>query len=136
MRTRASPNRPDGIALHCGNLLGPVLEQADEDGFDDPADVRLQRARFIPSRKRSEAFIRTQHSLRKSEASSGGIRAGIPRVGTGRDHAAYPAERREWMLKAGFSMRWGRGFEIRYLGHETRPTMIQYEASRRRYHWD
>jgi hypothetical protein len=92
--------------------LGPVLEHADTDGFDDPDDVPISK----------KTFHRIQKSLRRLYMDAGvpkNVRRRILEASVRapqnwhRDviRAAYSSEDGEWKLTAVFSMRWVRGFD-------------------------
>ncbi len=96
--------------------LGPVLEHADIDGFEDPDDVPISEG----------TFRRIQDSLRKLH-----IDAHVPKnirrrileasVRAPQDwhqdaiRAAYRSDDEDWKLTAVFSMRWVRGFDDQIL---------------------
>jgi hypothetical protein len=126
-----SANESDQLRAKAVISLGPVLELADTDGFDDP-DM------LPPITERS--FRKIQHSLRKLYSDSStpkevrrrileaSVRAPEPwhedAIG-----GAYSSGDREWMLTAVFGMRHVRGFEGPILEALNNPDPeIHYEA--------
>jgi len=118
--------------------LGPALEHADVDGFDDPDDVPISE----------EAFRKIQETLRELY-----FDAGIPKevrrrileasVRAGqkwhRDaiRAAYSSDDEDWKLTAVFSMRFVEGFEDQILESlESDNEHIQYEAVHAAGEWE
>ena len=121
---------PEGLRARAAISLGPVLEQADIDGFDDPDDVPITQGTFrniqdafqklyfdnsVPKEVRRrilEASVRAPESWHQNA------------IGT-----AYSSGDREWMLTAVFSMRWVRGFDDQILeALESADPDIHYEA--------
>jgi hypothetical protein len=117
--------------------LGPVLEEADTDGFDDPEYVPITERKFrniqaalqklyfdnsIPKEVRRrilEASVRAPESWHQNA------------IGT-----AYSSGDREWMLTAVFSMRWVRGFDDQILeALESADPDIHYEAIQAAGNW-
>jgi len=130
MRIVRSPNEPEGLRATAAISLGPVLELADTDGFDDPDDVPITASTFHSIQ---ETFQRlyfdnsTPQQVRRRvlEAS---VRA--PQ-GWHEDaiRAAYSSGERDWMLTAVFSMRWVRGFDDQILeALKSADPDIHYEA--------
>jgi hypothetical protein len=110
--------------------LGPVLEHADIDGFEDPDDVPISKNSF---RKIQESLRRLYMDIdvpknvrrRILEAS---VRAPLD---WHKDaiRAAYSCEDGDWRLTAVFSMRWVRGFDDQILeALESDNQEIYYEA--------
>jgi HEAT repeat protein len=96
--------------------LGPVLDQASIDGFDDPDDVPIAEETFkliLESFRKlyTEADLPNEVRRRILEAS---VRA--PQ-GWHQDavRVAYAADDEDWNLTAVFSMRWVRGFDDQIL---------------------
>ncbi len=96
--------------------LGPVLEQADIDGFEDPDYVPITEATFHRIQNSLhklyfDADVPTNVRRRILEAS---VRA---RQGWHQDaiRAAYCDADEDWKLTAVFSMRWVRGFDVQIL---------------------
>lgn len=110
--------------------LGPVLDQADTDGFDDPDNVPISK----------ETFRKIQESLRWLY-----LDATVPKnvrrrileasVRAPQDwhqdaiRAAYFSDDEDWRLTAVFSMRWVRGFDNQILeALESSNPDIHYQA--------
>ncbi len=110
--------------------LGPVLEHADIDGFDDPDDVPISEETFrkiqeslhrfyldatVPKdvrRRILEASVRAPQSWHQDAV-----------------RAAYPSDDEDWRLTAVFSMRWVRGFDSQILeALESNNQDIHYQA--------
>ena len=106
----------DQLRSQAAVSLGPVLEHADTDGFEDPDDVPISEA----------SFHRIQNSLRKLyfdadvpkdvrrrvlEASVRAPQGWHPDA----VRAAYGSDDEDWKLTAVFSMRWVRGFDDQIL---------------------
>jgi len=96
--------------------LGPVLEYADTDGFEDPDDVPISES----------TFSRIQESFRKLYMDTevpNEVRRRIleTSVRAPQDwhqdavRAAYSSDDEDWKLTAAFSMRWIRGFNKQIL---------------------
>lgn len=125
-----SPDEPEQLRARAALALGPVLEQAETDGFEDPDDVPISRRAFrniqnllqklyfdeiVPKEVRRrilEASVRAPRSWHQNAISS-----------------AYSSGDKEWMLTAVFSMRWVRGFDHQILeALKSADPEIHYEA--------
>jgi len=125
-----SPDEPERLRARAAIALGPVLEQAETDGFEDPDDVpitqrtfrniqdSLQKLHFdksIPKEVRRrilEASVRAPESWHQNAI-----------------RAAYSSGDKDWMLTAVFSMRWVRGFDDQILeALKSADPEIHYEA--------
>jgi hypothetical protein len=110
--------------------LGPVLEESDTDGFEDPDDVAITQSTFrniqdslqklyfdssIPKEVRRrilEASVRAPENWHQNAI-----------------RAAYSSGDKDWMLTAVFTMRWVRGFDDQILEALKSPDPdIHYEA--------
>ena len=125
------PDEPEQLRATAAIALGPVLEQAETDGFEDPDDVMpitqrtfrniqdwLQKLHFdnsIPKEVRRRIL---EASVRAPEVwHQNAIRA------------AYSSGDKEWILTAVFSMRWIRGFDDQILeALKSADPEIHYEA--------
>jgi hypothetical protein len=113
----SSPGEPEQLRALAAISLGPVLEQTDIAGFDDPDDVppitepmfrniqdslqQLYKDDNIPKevrRRIMEASVRASETWHQNAI-----------------QAAYSSGDRDWMLTAVFSMRWVRGFDDQIL---------------------
>ena len=131
------PDKPEQLRAAAAIALGPVLEQADIDGFEDPHDVPITQRTFrniqdllhklhfdnsIPKEVRRrilEASVRAPEEWHQN-----GIRA------------AYSSGDKEWILTAVFSMRWVRGFDDQILeALKSGDAQIQYEAIQAAGNW-
>ena len=121
---------PEGLRARAAISLGPVLEQADIDGFDDPDDVPITQGTF---RNIQDAFQKLyfDNSVPK-EVRRRILEASVRAPESWHQNAigaAYSSGDREWMLTAVFSMRWVRGFDDRILeALESADPDIHYEA--------
>ena len=125
-----SPDEPERLRARAAIALGPVLEQAETDGFKDPDDApitqrtfrhiqdSLQKLHFdnsIPKEVRRrilEASVRAPESWHQIAI-----------------RAAYSSGDKDWMLTAVFSMRWVRGFDDQILeALKSADPEIHYEA--------
>ncbi len=125
-----SPNEPERLRSRAAIALGPVLEQAETDGFEDPDDVPISQRTFrsiqtslrnlhfdngIPKEVRRrilEASVRAPESWHRNAISP-----------------AYSSGDKDWMLTAVFSMRWVRGFDDQILeALKSADPEIHYEA--------
>jgi hypothetical protein len=109
-------NEPEPLRARAAIALGPVLELADTDGFDDPEDIPITEPKFhgiqallqklysgqsIPKEVRRrilEASVRAPESWHRNAIS-----------------AAYSSGDRDWVLTAVFSMQWVAGFDDQIL---------------------
>ncbi len=125
-----SGEEPNELRGKAAISLGPVLEHADTDRFEDPDDVPISEA----------TFHRIQNSLRKLyfdadvpkdvrrrvlEASARAPQGWHPDA----VRAAYGSDDEDWQLTAVFSMRWVRGFDdqiLEALGSDSED--IHYQA--------
>jgi HEAT repeat protein len=110
--------------------LGPVLELADTDGFDDPEDIPISESAYhkirdLLYRLYTDASVPKKVRRRILEAS---VRA--PQDWhKGAVRAAYYSDDEDWRLTAVFSMRWIRGFEREILeALESDNQDVHYEA--------
>jgi hypothetical protein len=111
-----SANEPEQLRAQAAVSLGPVLEQAEADGFEDPNDVPIAE----------RTFRNIQDSLRKLYFDNGTpkeVRRRILEASVRASEAwhqdairyAYFSGDEEWMLTAVFSMRWVGGFDDQIL---------------------
>jgi hypothetical protein len=111
-----SPDEPERLRAKAAIALGPVLEQANVDGFEDPDDVPITQG----------TFRNIQDSLRKLCLDNGipkGVRRRILEASVRAPESwhqdaigvAYSSGDKEWMLTAVFSMRWVHGFDDQIL---------------------
>jgi hypothetical protein len=132
-----SPGEPEQLRVRAAIALGPVLEQLEMDGFEDPDDVTISQRTFrniqelfqklyfddtIPKEVRRrilEASVRAPESWHQNAI-----------------RAAYSSGDKEWILTAVFSMRWVRGFDDQILeALKSADPEIQYEAIQAAGNW-
>jgi hypothetical protein len=132
-----SPGEPEQLRARAAIALGPVLEQAETDGFEDPDDVPISRRTFrniqdllqklyfdntIPKEVRRrilEASVRAPESWHQNAI-----------------RAAYSSGDNEWILTAVFSMRWVLGFDDQILeALKSADPDIHYEAIQAAGNW-
>ena len=121
---------PEGLRAKAAIALGPVLEQAYTDEFDDPEDVPITQPMFLKIQKSLQILyldntIPKEVRRRILEAS---VRApeNWHREAIG---AAYSSGDKELVLTAVFSMRWVRGFDDQILeALKSADPLIHYEA--------
>ena len=110
--------------------LGPALEEAYLDDFEDPDDVAITEPTFHSIRD-------SLHKLYLDESNPKEVRRQILEAAvrapqdwqTSAISAAYSSGDKDWMLTAVFAMRWVRGFEDQILeALESADPEIHYEA--------
>ena len=125
-----SAHEPERLRARAVISLGPVLEYADTEGFEDPDDVPITERTFrnildvlhklylddnIPKEVRRrilEASVRAPENWHQNAIRS-----------------AYSSGDKDWMLTAVFSMRWVRGFGDQILeALKSADSDIHYEA--------
>ncbi|MCF8080315.1 MAG: hypothetical protein K9K88_13640 [Desulfobacterales bacterium] len=123
-------SEPEALRGQSAIALGPVLDLADMDGFDDPDDVPISE----------EMFGNIQESFRRlylDAAVPKNVRRRILEASVRapqdwhRDaiRAAYASADEDWQLTAIFSMRWVRGFKKQFLeALESSNPEIHYQA--------
>lgn len=125
-----SANESEQMRTRAAISLGPVLEQANIDEFEDPDSVPISERTF---RQIQESLRRVylDHNTPK-EVRRRVLEASVRAPEAWHQDAirdAYSSGDREWMLTAVFSMRWVRGFEDQILeALKSADPEIQYEA--------
>jgi len=126
----SSAHEPERLRARAAISLGPVLEQADIDGFEDPDDVPITEHTFLTIQESLEKLylgksIPKEVRRRSLEAS---VRA--PQIWHQRAiEQAYSSGDKEWMLTAVFAMRWVRGFDDQILAAlKSSDLEIKYQA--------
>jgi len=132
-----SPDEPEGLRATAAIALGPVLEQADTFGFDDPDDVPITQRTFrdIQGSLQKLYFDNTVPKEVRRRILEASVRA--PETWhQNAIMAAYSSGDKDWMLTAVFSMRWVRGFDDRILeALKSADPEIHYEAVRAAGNW-
>jgi hypothetical protein len=130
MAIAGSADEPEELRATAAIALGPVLEQADTDEFEDPDDVPISERTFeriqdsfqklyfdnnVPKlvrRRILEASVRAPEEWHRNAIS-----------------AAYASGDRDWILTAVFAMRYVRGFDKQILeALKSGDDEIHYEA--------
>lgn len=109
-------DEPDELRARAALSLGPVLDQADLDGFEDPDDTPISESMF----KQIES---TLHDLYVDETQPKEVRRRIFEASVRAPQewhedairAAYDSGDREWILTAVFAMQWVPGFDKQIL---------------------
>lgn len=107
---------PEQLRAQAAIALGPVLELADTDGFDEPDDLPITERTFGEIRD-SLHKLYLDTGLPK-EVRRRILEASVRAPDAWHEEAvrqAYSSGDREWMLTAVFCMRWVRGFEAQIL---------------------
>ena len=129
---------PADLRAKAAVSLGPVLEQADTDGFEDPEDVPISEITF---RKIQDKLHRLflENSISK-EVRRRILEASVRAPQNWHQKAimtAYSSGDKDWMLTAVFSMRWVRGFEDQILEALKSPDPeIHYQAVSAAGNWE
>jgi hypothetical protein len=133
-----SADEPEQLRAKAAISLGPVLEQAETDGFEDPDDVPITERTFRNIQDSLEK-IYLDNSTPK-EVRRRILEASVRAPETWHQDAirdAYSSGDEEWMLTAVFSMRWVRGFEDQILAAlKSADPEIQYEAVKAAGNWE
>jgi len=111
-----SADEPEQLRARAAISLGPVLEQADTDGFEDPDDVPITERTFRNILDSMEKLY-LDNSIPK-ELRRRILEASVRAPQTWHEDAiknAYSSGDKEWVLTAVFSMRWVRGFDDQIL---------------------
>ena len=125
-----NPDEPEGLRAQAAISLGPVLEQADTDGFEDPDDVPITERTFrnIRSSLQEIYFDKTTPKEVRRRILEASVRA-AESWHQNAIKAAYSSGDKDWMLTAVFSMRWVRGFDDQILeALKSADPEIHYEA--------
>ncbi len=133
-----SADEPEQLRAKAAISLGPVLEQAETDGFEDPDDVPITERTFRNIQDSLEK-IYLDNSTPK-EVRRRILEASVRAPETWHQDAiryAYSSGDKEWMLTAVFSMRWVRGFDDQILAAlKSADAEIQYEAVKAAGNWE
>jgi hypothetical protein len=129
---------PEQLRARAAISLGPVLEHADTDGFEDPDDVPITEQTFHDIQDRLEKVYR-DHSTPK-EVRRRCLEASVRAANAWHEDAissAYSSGDKEWMLTAVFSMRWVRGFDNQILqALKSDDPEIHYQAVNAAGNWE
>jgi hypothetical protein len=106
-----SADEPEQLRAKAAISLGPVLEQAYIDGFEDPDDVPITERTFRSIQDSLEKIYLANSTPKEVRRRI--LEASVRAPETWHQDAiryAYSSGDKEWMLTAVFSMRWVRGF--------------------------
>ena len=133
----SSPHEPEQLRAPAAIALGPVLELADTDGFEDPDDVPITQRTFrnIQDSLQKLYFDNTIPKGVRRRILEASVRAPEnwhpDAIGT-----AYAGGDKDWMLTAVFAMRWVRGFDDQILAAlKSADPEIHYEAVKAAGNW-
>ena len=133
-----SADEPEQLRARATISLGPVLEQADTDGFEDSDDVPITERTFHNIQDSLEKLYRDDSTPKEVRRRS--LEASVRAPQTWHQDAirhAYSSGDKEWMLTAVFSMRWVRGFDDQImLALKSGDPEIQYEAVNAAGNWE
>ena len=111
-----SADEPVQLRAKAAISLGPVLEQVDTDGFEDPDEVSITECTF---RNIQDSFQKLYlDNNTPKEVRRRVLEASVRATETWHQDAirhAYSSGDKEWMLTAVFSMCWVRGFDDQIL---------------------
>ncbi len=111
-----SVDEPDQLRARAAISLGPVLEHADTDEFEDPDDVPITEPTFRNIQDSMEKVYLDNNTPKEVRRRI--LEASVRAPQTWHEDAiknAYSSGDKEWMLTAVFSMRWVRGFDEQIL---------------------
>ena len=125
-----SADEPEQLRARAAISLGPILEQADTDGFDDPDDVPITEGTFHNIQDSLEKVYSDKSTPKEVRRRI--LEASVRAPQIWHQDAiwhAYSSEDKEWMLTAVFSMRWVRGFDDQILqALKSEDPEINYQA--------
>jgi hypothetical protein len=125
-----SANESEQLRSRAAISLGPALEQADTDGFEDPEDVPITEPMFRTIQESLEKLCLDNNTPKEVRRRSLEASVRAPQVWhQAAIEQAYSSGDKEWMLTAVFSMRWVRGFDEQILlALKSSDPEIKYEA--------
>jgi hypothetical protein len=132
-----SLDEPEQLRATAAIALGPVLEQADTDGFEDPDDVPITQRTF----RNIQASLQKLHfdNTIPREVRRRILEASVRAPENWHQNAirtAYASGDKDWMLTAVFAMRWVRGFDDQILeALKSADPEIHYEAVKAAGNW-
>ena len=134
----SSADEPEQLRARAAISLGPVLEQADTDGFEDPDDVPITEHTFRAIQESLEKLYLGESTPKEVRRRS--LEASVRAPQTWHQDAirhAYSSGDKEWMLTAVFSMRWVRGFDDQILlALKSGNPELQYQAVNAAGNWE
>ena len=125
-----SANESEQLRSRAAISLGPALEQADTDGFEDPEDVPITEPMFHTIQASLEKLYLDNNTPKEVRRRSFEASVRAPQVWhQAAIEQAYSSGDKEWTLTAVFSMRWVRGFDEQILlALKSSDPEIKYEA--------
>jgi HEAT repeat protein len=133
-----SADEPEQLRAKAAISLGPVLEQAYIDGFEDPDDVPITERTFRSIQDSLEKIYLANSTPKEVRRRI--LEASVRAPETWHQDAiryAYSSGDKEWMLTAVFSMRWVRGFDDQILlALKNHDPEIRYEAVNAAGNWE
>jgi hypothetical protein len=112
----SSTEEPEKLRARAAISLGPALEQADTDGFEDPDDVPITEHTFRTIQESLEKLYLANSTPKEVRRRSLEASVRAPQIWhQGAIRQAYSSGDKEWMLTAVFAMRWVRGFDDQIL---------------------
>jgi hypothetical protein len=133
-----SADEPVQLRAKAAISLGPVLEQVETDGFEDPDDVSITEGTF-------RNIQETLHQLYLDNKTPKEVRRRILEASVRAPQSwhqdairyAYSSGDKEWMLTAVFSMCWVRGFDDQILvALKSTDPEIHFEAVKAAGNWE
>jgi hypothetical protein len=125
-----SNDEPEQLRARSATSLGPILEQADIDEFEDLEDLRITQDTFLNIQKLFQELY-LDGSVPK-EVRRRILEASVRAPKDWHDEAirsAYSSGDRDWRLTAVFSMRWIKGFDEEILeAIKSSDAELHYEA--------
>src|SRR6266478_6433495 len=133
-----SADEPEPLRARAAISLGPVLEQADTDGFEDPDDIPITERTFRNIQESLEKLYLGNSTPKEVQRRSLEASVRAPQLWhQGAIRHAYSSGDKEWMLTAVFSMRWVRGFDDQILlALKSGDPAMQYEAVNAAGNWE
>lgn len=123
-------DEPEQLRARAAISLGPILEQADTDGFEDPDDVPITEATFHNIQNSLERIYGDKNAPKYVRRRI--LEASVRAPQTWHQDAirhAYSSGDKDWVLTAVFSMRWVRGFDDQILqALKSEDPEINYQA--------
>lgn len=134
----SSDDEPEQLRAKAAISLGPALEQADIDGFEDSDDVPINERTFRNIQDSLEKIYLDNNT--PNEVRRRILEASVRAPQTWHRDAigyAYSSGDKDWMLTAVFSMRWVRGFDDQILAAlKSADPEIQYQAVNAAGNWE
>jgi HEAT repeat protein len=126
----STADEPELLRARAAISLGPALEQADIDGFEDPDEVPITEHTFRTIQEWLEKLYLGDSTPKEVRRRSLEASARAPQIWhQDAIEQAYSSGDKEWMLTAVFAMRWVRGFDDQILAAlKSSDLEIKYQA--------